>query len=80
MLFIFLQYRRMIRRKAAFKYIDRQDAKLALETRREESKDVPDDKEDVDDIFHTITQSDIDKARARTNTVKPKPRKKNKTS
>ncbi|XP_020911448.2 ribosome biogenesis protein BRX1 homolog [Exaiptasia diaphana] len=73
-------YRRMIRRKAAFKYIDRMDAKLALETRREESKDISVDEEDVDDIFHTITQSDIDKARANKSTLKSTPKKKRKTS
>lgn len=58
------QHRRLIRRQAAHKYLDRVESKQSLEIRREANKDIPHDEEDVDDIFHTITQSDIDKARA----------------
>lgn len=58
------QHRRLIRREAAHKYIDRVESKQSLEMRREANKDIPHDEDDVDDIFHTITQSDIDKARA----------------
>jgi hypothetical protein len=48
------------------------ESKQSLELRREANKDMPPDEEDVDDVFHTITQSDIDKARA---TSKKTPRK-----
>ncbi|XP_031568774.1 ribosome biogenesis protein BRX1 homolog [Actinia tenebrosa] len=58
------EHRRLIRREAAHKYLDRVESKQSLEVRREANKDIPRDEEDVDDIFHTITQSDIDKARA----------------
>ncbi|KAK3732592.1 hypothetical protein QZH41_016066, partial [Actinostola sp. cb2023] len=73
------EHRRIIRRQAAFKYIDRIDAKESLDTRREANKDMPVDREDVDDIFHTITQSDIDKARTN-KSPKPKTKKKRKAT
>lgn len=79
-MFVSFQYRRIIRRKAAFKYMERVDAKLSLEARREDNKDLPVDEEDVDDIFHTITQSDIDISRANKQGVKAKPKKKRKTA
>ena len=73
------QHRRLLRRQAAFKYIDRVDAKESLEARKEDYKNMPIDEEDVDDIFHTITQSDIDKARANKGDI-AKTKKKKKAS
>lgn len=57
----------MIRKQAAMRYRDRVESKQALEDRREANKNRPTDIYDVDDVFHTITQSDIDIARAREN-------------
>lgn len=59
------EYRRMVRKQAAQRYRDRVESRLALEGRRETNKDLPRDIYDVDDVFHTITQSDIDIAKAR---------------
>ncbi|EDO43936.1 predicted protein, partial [Nematostella vectensis] len=47
------EYRRIVRRKAAFRYLDRVDAKQSLEARREANKDLPRDADDVDDVFCT---------------------------
>ncbi|KAK2549218.1 Ribosome biogenesis protein BRX1-like protein [Acropora cervicornis] len=58
-------YRQMIRRQAAFRYRDRVDSRMALSQRKESNKILPVNIYDVDDIFHTITQSDIDMAKAR---------------
>lgn len=55
----------MVRKQAAQRYRDRVESRLALEGRRETNKDLPRDIYDVDDVFHTITQSDIDIAKAR---------------
>ena len=55
----------MIRKQAANRYRDRVESRQALEDRREANKDLPRDVNDVDDVFHTITQSDIDIVRAR---------------
>ena len=55
----------MIRKQAAMRYRDRVESKLALENRKESNKDLPVDIYDVDDVFHTITQSDMDIAKAR---------------
>lgn len=59
------EYRRMIRKQAAQRYRDRVESRQALEDRREANKNIPNDIYDVDDVFHTITQSDIDIAKAR---------------
>ncbi|XP_067028761.1 ribosome biogenesis protein BRX1 homolog [Acropora muricata] len=59
------QYRQMIRKQAAFRYRDRVDSRMALSQRKESNKILPVNIYDVDDIFHTITQSDIDMAKAR---------------
>jgi len=55
----------MVRKQAAQRYRDRVESRLALEGRREINKDLPRDIYDVDDVFHTITQSDIDIAKTR---------------
>lgn len=55
----------MIRKQAAQRYRARVESKQALEDRREANQDIPRDIYDVDDVFHTITQSDIDIAKAR---------------
>ena len=55
----------MVRKQAAQRYRDRVESRQALEDRREINKDLPRDMYDVDDVFHTITQSDIDIAKAR---------------
>ena len=55
----------MVRKQAAQRYRDRVESRLALESRRETNKDLPRDIYDVDDVFHTITQSDIDIAKAK---------------
>ena len=55
----------MVRKQAAQRYRDRVESRLTLESRRETNKDLPRDIYDVDDVFHTITQSDIDIAKAR---------------
>ena len=55
----------MIRKQAAQRYRDRVESRQALDERREANKDLPEDIYDVDDVFHTITQSDIDIAKAR---------------
>ena len=55
----------MIRKQAAQRYRDRVESRQALEDRREANKNIPNDIYDVDDVFHTITQSDIDIAKAR---------------
>lgn len=59
------EYRRMIRKQAAMRYRDRVESRLALEDRKESNKDLPLDILDVDDVFQTVTQSDIDIAKAR---------------
>lgn len=59
------EYRRMIRKQAAMRYRDRVESRLALEDRKESNKDLPVDILDVDDVFQTVTQSDIDIAKAR---------------
>ena len=55
----------MIRKQAAQRYRDRVESRQALEDRREANKNISNDIYDVDDVFHTITQSDIDIAKAR---------------
>ena len=55
----------MIRKQAAMRYRDRVESRLALEDRKESNKDLPVDILDVDDVFQTVTQSDIDIAKAR---------------
>ena len=55
----------MVRKQAAQRYRDRVESRQALEDRRETNKDLPRDIYDVDDVFHTITQSDIDIAKVR---------------
>lgn len=55
----------MVRKQAAQRYRSRMESRQALEDRREANKDLPRDIYDVDDVFHTITQSDIDMAKAR---------------
>ena len=55
----------MIRKQATQRYRARVESKQALEDRREANQDIPRDIYDVDDVFHTITQSDIDIAKAR---------------
>jgi len=55
----------MIRKQAAQRYRDRVESRQALDERREANKDLPKDIYDVDDVFHTITQSDIDIVKAR---------------
>lgn len=55
----------MVRKQAAQRYRDRVESRQALEDRRETNKDLPRDMYDVDDVFHTITQSDIDIAKVR---------------
>lgn len=55
----------MVRKQAAQRYRARVETRQALEDRREANKDLPRDMCDVDDVFHTITQSDIDIAKAR---------------
>ena len=55
----------MIRKQAAQRYRDRVESRQALEDRREANKNIRNDIDDVDDVFHTITQSDIDIAKAR---------------
>ena len=55
----------MVRKQAAQQYRDRVESRQALEDRREANKDLPTDIYDVDDVFHTITQSDIDIAKAK---------------
>ena len=58
------QHRRLVRQQAAQRYISRVESKHALQERREINKDAFDNDEDVDSVFHTITQSDIDKKAA----------------
>ena len=56
----------MIRKQAAMRYRDRVESRQALDDRREANENLPRDiYNDVDDVFHTITQSDIDIAKAR---------------
>lgn len=55
----------MVRKQAAQRYRGRVESRQALEERREANKDLPRDIYDVDDVFHTITQSDVDIAKAR---------------
>lgn len=58
------QYRRILRHQAGQRYQMKTIAKNALAEKREAAKDLPAD--EVEDVFHTITQSDIDIAKART--------------
>ena len=53
-----------MRQQAAQRYRNRVDAREALEKRRLAYKDLPRDEEDVEDVFHTVTQSDINAARS----------------
>lgn len=55
----------MVRKQAAQRYRSRMESRQALEDRREANKHLPRDIYDVDDVFHTITQSDIDMAKSR---------------
>ena len=59
-----LQYRQALRLQAGHRFQIRTLAKNALAEKREASKDLPMD--EVEDVFHTITQSDIDIEKTRT--------------
>ena len=55
-----------MRLQASQRYRKKVEARQALEERRLAYSNIPRDEEDVEDVFHTITQSDIDTSRART--------------
>ena len=57
--FVF-QHRRKIRKLAASRYLNRQDARQNLDKRREE-RVIPQD--EIEDVFHTVTQADINAAK-----------------
>lgn len=59
-----LQHRRMLRLNAGQRYRNKTLAKEALNEKREAIKDIPPD--EVEDVFHTITQQEVDMAKNRT--------------
>ena len=54
-----------MRQQAAQRYIGRVESRQALKHRREVNKETLDTDEDVQSVFHTITQSDLDKSAAK---------------